>query len=67
VSQPRDTPPPSAGAGAGIYLLTALILCVCLGLGAGWLVGSPVLGAVAGGAIGVPVSFLAVYLKYRNL
>jgi hypothetical protein len=47
--------------------LTALILCVCLGLGAGWLVGSPILGAVAGGAIGVPVSFLAVYLKYRNL
>ena len=63
----QDKRPAASAAFAGIYLLAALLTCVGLGVGAGWLAGSPRLGAIVGAAAGVPISFYLVYRQYRDI
>jgi hypothetical protein len=63
----NESRPGASAAGAGFYLLATLLLCVGLGLGAGWLLGSPTIGAVIGAVAGVPLSFYMVYRRYRDI
>jgi hypothetical protein len=63
----KESRPDASAAGAGMFLLAALLLCVGLGLGAGWLLGSPAVGAVIGAVVGVPLSFYVVYRRYRDI
>jgi Na+/glutamate symporter len=50
-----------------MFLLAALITCAAAGLGIGWLAGSPTVGVIAGGMVGIPVSFYLVYRQYRDI
>jgi Na+/glutamate symporter len=59
--------PASSAAFAGMFLLAALITCAAAGLGIGWLAGSPTVGVIAGGMVGIPVSFYLVYRQYRDI
>jgi hypothetical protein len=59
--------PAASAALAGVYLMAALVCFVGGGLLLGWLAGQAAAGAVAGGVIGVPVSFYLVYREYRDI
>jgi hypothetical protein len=63
----KETHTDASAAGAGIFLLAALVLLVGIGLGAGWLLGVPVVGAVIGAVVGVPLSLYLVYRRYRDI
>jgi Na+/glutamate symporter len=59
--------PAASAALAGVYLLAVLITCAAAGLGIGWMAGSPTVGVIAGGLVGIPVSFYLVYRRYRDI
>jgi len=67
VKPTRDERPATSAALAGFYLLAAIVTCVGIGFGAGWLLGAPLVGAVIGGVIGLPISFYLVYQRYKDI
>jgi Putative F0F1-ATPase subunit Ca2+/Mg2+ transporter len=54
-------------AGAGVLLITSILVCAAAGLGIGALVGTPLVLALVGGAIGVGVGFWNVYSRFKDI